>query len=43
MFGYSTKLRSMTQGRGIYSMQFARYDFIPDSLAEEVIRKVKGV
>jgi elongation factor G len=42
MFGYSTKLRSMTQGRGIYSMQFARYDFIPDSLAEEVIKKVKG-
>ena len=43
MFGYSTKLRSMTQGRGIYSMQFARYDFVPDSLAEEVIKKVKGV
>jgi elongation factor G len=43
MFGYSTKLRSMTQGRGIYSMQFARFDFVPDALAEEVIKKVKGV
>ncbi len=42
MFGYATKLRSMTQGRGIYTMQFARYDFMPDSLAEEVIKKVKG-
>ncbi|MBD3161347.1 MAG: elongation factor G [Candidatus Eisenbacteria bacterium] len=42
MFGYATKLRSMTQGRGVYTMQFARYDFMPDSLAEEVVQKVKG-
>jgi elongation factor G len=42
MFGYATKLRSMTQGRGIYSMQFSRYDFMPDSLAEEVIKMAKG-
>jgi elongation factor G len=42
MFGYATKLRSMTQGRGMYTMQFSRYDFVPDSLAEEVIKKVKG-
>jgi elongation factor G len=42
MFGYATKLRSMTQGRGIYTMQFSRYDFMPDSLAEEVIKKAKG-
>jgi elongation factor G len=42
MFGYATKLRSMTQGRGIYSMQFSRYDFMPEALAEEVIKKVKG-
>jgi elongation factor G len=39
MFGYATKLRSMTQGRGMYTMQFARYDFMPSSLAEEVIKK----
>jgi elongation factor G len=42
MFGYATKLRSMTQGRGMYTMQFSRYDFVPDALAEEVIKKVKG-
>lgn len=42
MFGYATKLRSMTQGRGIYSMQFSRYDFMPEALAEEVIKRVKG-
>jgi elongation factor G len=42
MFGYATKLRSMTQGRGIYTMQFFRYDFMPEALAEEVIKKVKG-
>ena len=42
MFSYATKLRSMTQGRGIYSMQFSRYDFMPEALAEEVIKKVKG-
>jgi elongation factor G len=39
MFGYATKLRSMTQGRGMYTMQFSRYDFMPSSLAEEVIKK----
>jgi elongation factor G len=41
MFGYSTKLRSMTQGRGIYTMQFSRYDFVPESLAEEIMKKVR--
>jgi len=40
MFGYATKLRSMTQGRGIYTMQFSRYDFVPEALAEEVMKKV---
>ncbi|MFN8547810.1 MAG: elongation factor G [Candidatus Eisenbacteria bacterium] len=42
MFEYATRLRSMTQGRGIYTMQFSKYDFMPDSLAQEVIKKVKG-
>jgi len=41
MFGYATKLRSMTQGRGIYTMQFSRYDFVPEGLAEEVLKKVR--
>jgi elongation factor G len=40
MFGYSTNLRSMTQGRGNYTMQFAVYDEVPKSVAEEIIAKV---
>jgi elongation factor G len=40
MFGYSTNLRSMSQGRGTYTMQFAAYDEVPKSVAEEIIAKV---
>ena len=40
MFGYSTNLRSMTQGRGNYTMQFAIYDEVPKSVSEEIIAKV---
>ena len=42
MFGYSTQLRSMTQGRAIYTMQFAYSDVVPQSIADEIIEKVKG-
>jgi elongation factor G len=42
MFGYSTKLRSMTQGRAVYSMEFAHYEEVPKSKAEEIINKVKS-
>ena len=42
MFGYATQLRSLTQGRGIYSMQFARYETMPQNMAEEVVEKVQG-
>jgi elongation factor G len=42
MFGYSTKLRSMTQGRAVYSMEFAHYEEVPRSKAEEIINKVKA-
>ncbi len=42
MFGYATTLRSMTQGRAIYSMQFAHYDEAPRSISEQIIEKVKG-
>ena len=37
MFGYSTDLRSLTQGRAIYTMQFAEYAEVPQQVAEEVI------
>ena len=37
MFGYSTNLRSMSQGRAVYTMQFAHYDEVPQSKAEEIM------
>jgi elongation factor G len=39
MFGYATDLRSVTQGRATYTMQFARYEEIPPALAEEIMAK----
>ena len=42
MFGYATDLRSATQGRATYTMQFARYEPLPASLAEEIIGRVVG-
>jgi elongation factor G len=42
MFGYSTQLRSMTQGRAIYTMQFAYYEEVPQSIADQIVEKVKG-
>ncbi|MGQ0537958.1 MAG: elongation factor G, partial [Gemmatimonadaceae bacterium] len=41
MFGYSTRLRSMTQGRAVYSMEFSHYEEVPKSKSEEVISKTK--
>jgi elongation factor G len=43
MFGYATDLRSMTQGRATFTMQFAYYAEVPKSIAEAVVAKVKGV
>jgi elongation factor G len=42
MFGYSTDLRSMSQGRANFSMEFARYDTVPAMVAEELIAKATG-
>jgi elongation factor G len=42
MFGYATELRSRTQGRGTYTMHFARYEETPRDVAEEIIAKVQG-
>jgi elongation factor G len=42
MFGYSTRLRSITQGRAVYSMQFSRYEEMPSQMAEQIVAKVKG-
>jgi elongation factor G len=42
MFGYATDLRSFTQGRGNYTMQFDRYEPVPKSIKEEIIKKNGG-
>ena len=43
MFGYSTDMRSITQGRAIYSMQFHSYDAVPKAIADEVIATATGM
>ncbi|MGB3695780.1 MAG: elongation factor G [Spirulinaceae cyanobacterium] len=42
MFGYATDIRSKTQGRGIFSMEFSNYDEVPRNVAEAIIAKTKG-
>ncbi len=42
MFGYATDLRSKTQGRGTFSMEFSHYEEVPRSIAETIIAKNKG-
>jgi elongation factor G len=42
MFGYATEMRSMTQGRATYTMQFGRYEEVPSAIAEEIMAKVGG-
>jgi len=42
MFGYSTDLRSMTQGRGTYSMVFDHYEEVPSNIAQEIIKERQG-
>lgn len=39
MFGYSTDLRSFTQGRASYTMQFASYEKVPDAIAQTIIKE----
>ncbi|MFS8907393.1 elongation factor G [Synechococcus sp. OH2] len=42
MFGYATDIRSKTQGRGIFTMEFSHYEEVPRSIAEAIIAKSKG-
>jgi elongation factor G len=43
MFGYATDLRSKTQGRATYTMQFGHYAQVPGNIAETIVTKTKGV
>ncbi len=42
MFGYATDLRSISQGRAIYTMQFSHYEPVPKNIADEIVEKAKG-
>ena len=42
MFGYATDLRSATQGRATYTMQFDSYQQVPESIAQEIVARVRG-
>jgi elongation factor G len=43
MFGYVNRLRSLSQGRGVFTMQFSRYELLPDSLESELVARIRGV
>jgi elongation factor G len=42
MFGYATDLRSRTQGRATYTMQFESYNEVPESISKEIIARAHG-
>jgi elongation factor G len=42
MFGYATRMRSISQGRAVYSMQFSRYETLPAAVAEEIVAKARS-
>jgi elongation factor G len=42
MFGYATQLRSISQGRAIYTMQFSHYEHVPKNIADEIVEKAKS-
>ncbi|HVP37125.1 MAG TPA: elongation factor G [Terriglobales bacterium] len=42
MFGYATRLRSLTQGRAVFTMEFTKYQEVPEGLSEKILTKVRG-
>jgi elongation factor G len=43
MFGYATTLRSLSQGRAVYSMQFSHYSAVPETMQEKMVQQVRGM
>jgi elongation factor G len=43
LFGYSTSIRSATQGRANFTMQFLQYDLVPANRAEVIVKKIRGI
>lgn len=42
MFGYATNLRSLTQGRALFTMQFSHYDSVPKAISDQIVEKLTG-
>jgi elongation factor G len=42
MFGYATQVRSLSQGRATYTMEFSHYEPVPTNIAQEIVAKVSG-
>jgi elongation factor G len=43
MFGYATDVRSKTQGRATYTMQFKEYQAVPNNISQEIVAKIRGI
>ena len=43
MFGYATDLRSTTQGRGVHSMHFDRYELVPKKVGDDLVARMTGI
>ena len=41
-FGYATRLRSLTQGRALFTMQFSKYEAVPSHITEEIVDSTRG-
>jgi len=43
LFGYATELRSLSQGRASYNMQFSSYEVVPQTVYEKIVKRVRGM